>query len=103
MVNNAIGQQAAALYQNTAKIATAATSNAREDEVSFGTLFKAGMEKIVDTQEKSEKVSADAVIGKASPVDVVQAVTEAEVVLQTAKAITSRVISAYQDILRMPI
>ena len=104
MVNSAIGQQAAALYQNTAKIATGAvTSNAREDNVSFGTLFQAGLEKVVDTQKTSEKVSADAVMGKASPIDVVQALTEAEVVLQTAKSITTRVISAYQDIMRMPI
>lgn len=104
MTNNAIGQQAAALYQNTAKIANAGmVSSGQEDSVSFGSLMKAGLEKVIETQETSEKISADAVIGKASPVDVVQAVTEAEVVLQTAKSITTRVINAYQDIMRMPI
>ena len=104
MINNAIGQQAAALYQNTSKITQGGMmSGAREDNVSFGAMIKAGLDKVVETQEKSEQVSADAVLKKASPVDVVQAVTEAEVVLQTAKAITSRVINAYQDIMRMPI
>lgn len=104
MVNNTIGQQAAALYQNTANIASAGTTtNAREDEVSFGALFKAGLEEVVETQKASEKISAEAVIGKANPVDVVQAVTEAEIVLQTAKSITTRVITAYQEIMRMPI
>ena len=104
MVNNAIGQQAAALYQSTSKIATGGMmSNAREDNVSFGAMVKAGLEKVVDTQETSERISAEAVMNKASPVDVVRAVTEAEVVLQTAKSVSTRVISAYQDIMRMPI
>ena len=104
MVNNAIGQQAAALYQNTAKIAgSGLTSNAREDNVSFGAMVKAGLEQVVETQKTSEKISADAVMGKASPVDIVQAVTDAEVVLKTAKAVTTRVITAYKEIMQMPI
>ncbi len=103
MINNPIGQQAAALYQNTANIATSGVSNAREDEVSFGSLLKAGVEQIVDTQSKSEEMSAKAVTGEANIVDVVQAVTEAEVVLQTAVAVRDRVIGAYQEIMRMPI
>ena len=104
MINNAVQQQAAALYQNTSKIGEAGmVSNAREDNVSFGAMMKAGLEKVTETQAASEKISAEAVMGKASPVDVVQAVTEAEVVLQTAKSITTRVINAYQDIMRMPI
>jgi flagellar hook-basal body complex protein FliE len=103
MISNPIGQQAAALYQNTAKIATGGISNAREDQVSFGSLVKAGLEEIVDTQSKSEQMSAKAVTGEASVVDVVQAVTEAEVVLQTAVAVRDRVIGAYQEIMRMPI
>ena len=104
MINNPIGQQAAALYQNTSKIATGgAISNAREDQVSFGSLVKSGLEKIVDTQTKSEEMSAKAVTGEANVVDVVQAVTEAEVVVQTAVAVRDRVIGAYQEIMRMPI
>ena len=103
MINNPIGQQAAALYQNTAKIAVGGLSNARQDEVSFGSLVKAGLEQIVETQSKSEEMSAKAVTGEASVVDVVQAVTAAEVVIQTAVAVRDRVIMAYQDIMRMPI
>ena len=52
---NQVGLQAAHLYQNTAKIATGGVSNAREDQVSFGSLMKAGLEKVVETQEKSER------------------------------------------------
>jgi flagellar hook-basal body complex protein FliE len=103
-MNNIIGQQAASLYQNTAKIATIAPNGAdRDDQVSFGSMVKAGLGKVIDTQKTSEQVSAAALTGNATPIDVVQAVTEAEVVLQTAKSITTRVISAYQDVMRMPI
>lgn len=102
-MSNVIGQQAAALYQNTAKIAQGGMTAGNEDKVSFGAMVKAGVEKVVETQKKSEQLSADAVVGKANIADVVQAVTEAEVVVQTAKAVRDRVIGAYQEIMRMPI
>lgn len=103
MNTNMIGQQAAALYKNTANIASSGLSKGTEDQVSFGALFKAGLEEVITTQRASEKVSAAAVTGQANMTDVVQAVTEAEVVVQTAKAIRDRVVGAYQEILRMPI
>lgn len=104
-MTNVIGQQAANLYQNTAKIATngGLISSGTQNEVSFGALVKAGVEKVVETQKSSEKMSADAVIGKADITDVVQAVTEAEVTLQTMVAVRDKVIAAYQEIMRMPI
>ena len=61
------------------------------------------VEKVVETQKASEKMSADAVMGKADITDVVQAVTEAEVTLQTMVAVRDKVIGAYQEIMRMPI
>ena len=102
-MSNIIGQQAAALYKNTAKIATGGTSSARDDQVSFGSMVKAGLEKVVETQEKSEAMSAQAVTGTANITDVVAAVTEAEVVVQTAIALRDRVVGAYQEIMRMPV
>lgn len=104
MITNGIEQQAAALYQNTAKMATSGiTSSGDQDKISFGSMMKAGLEEVVQTQKKSEKMSADAVLGKVNIADVVQAVTEAEVVIQTAKAVRDRVVGAYQEIMRMPI
>lgn len=100
---NVIGQQAAALYKSTANMTGAGMSAGTEDKVSFGSMVRAGIEEVVETQKSSEKISADAVIGKADITDVVKAVTEAEVVLQTAMAVRDRVINAYQDIMRMPI
>src|SRR5437899_1784253 len=50
-----------------------------------------------------EAASLNAVTGKADMSEVVTAVTNAEVALQTVTAVRDRVIQAYQDILRMPI
>lgn len=101
-MDNTIGQ-AAALYQSASKIATDGVSSGGEDKVSFGSLLKAGVETVVETQKKSEAVSAAAVTGKADITDVVKAVNEAELTLQTMVAVRDKIISAYQDIMRMPI
>lgn len=53
--------------------------------------------------KKGEAVSAKAAVGKADLTEVVTAVTNAEVTLQTVTAVRDRVVNAYQEILRMPI
>jgi flagellar hook-basal body complex protein FliE len=102
-MENIIGQQAAALYKTASNMAKDSVSSGGEDKVSFGALMKAGVESVIETQEKSEAVSAAAVTGKADITDVVKAVNEAELTLQTMVAVRDRIISAYQDIMRMPI
>ena len=57
----------------------------------------------VDTLRQSESMSAKAVTGEADLTDVVQAVTSAELTLQTVVSVRDRMISAYQEIMRMPI
>jgi flagellar hook-basal body complex protein FliE len=52
---------------------------------------------------KSEQVSAAAVVGKADLTEVITAVTNAELTLQTATTVRDKVVQAYQEILRMPI
>ena len=101
-MSNTIGQ-AAALYQNASKIATDSVSSGNEDKVSFGSLLRSGIEEVVDTQKKSETISAAAVTGKADITDVVKATNEAEITLQTMVAVRDKIIAAYQDIMRMPI
>ena len=41
--------------------------------------------------------------GKADPVDVVTAISQTEVAIQGMVAVRDRVISAYEEIMRMPI
>ncbi len=50
-----------------------------------------------------EVASAQGAAGKGDVVQVVNAVTAAELTLETVVAIRDRVISAYQDIMKMPI
>ena len=50
-----------------------------------------------------EETSMKGLAGAADVADVVTAVTNAEVALQTVMAVRDRVIQAYQDIIRMPI
>ena len=73
------------------------------DKVNFGDLVKDVARDSVDTIRAGEKVSAQAVTGNATLTDVVQAITDAEMTLQTVVAVRDRMISAYQEIMRMPI
>ncbi|MEZ5831432.1 MAG: flagellar hook-basal body complex protein FliE [Dongiaceae bacterium] len=57
----------------------------------------------VDTTREAEKASLQAVEGKTDLQQVVNSVTAAELTVQTVTAVRDRVISAYQEILRMPI
>jgi flagellar hook-basal body complex protein FliE len=95
--------QAIGAYLNTAKIADKSAGGGDDDSFSFGSMIKGAIENVVKTQKTSEAVSAQAVLGKADLTDVVQAVTDAEMTLQTVMSVRDRLVSAYQDIMRMPI
>lgn len=104
MVDNiAKATQAIGAYMNTAKIADKGVSAGQDDSFSFGAMIKSAVDKVVTTQKASEAVSAQAVLGQASLTDVVQAVSEAEITLQTVMSVRDRLVAAYQDIMRMPI
>lgn len=60
-------------------------------------------ENSIDSGKKAEALSEKAVVGKADLMDVVQAVSNAELTLQTVVAVRDRVVNAYQEIMRMPI
>ncbi|MEQ8369254.1 MAG: flagellar hook-basal body complex protein FliE [Alphaproteobacteria bacterium] len=69
----------------------------------FAGMVKEALAGAVDAGRHSEAVSAQAVVGEAQLVDVVTAVSNAELALETVVAVRDRVIQAYQDVLRMPI
>ena len=89
-------------YANAAKIATSAAPQAKGSE-SFGKMLQDAASSVTDTLNKSEQASLQAVTGNADLASVTQAVTDAQVALQTVVAVRDRVISAYQDIIKMPI
>lgn len=69
----------------------------------FGDLVKTAAQDAIDTMHHGEKVSADAIIGKANLTDVVAATTEAELTLNTIVALRDQMISAYQKIMQTQI
>ena len=95
--------QAASAYANTAlnavnKVTGAGSSSDGEGSV-FGDLVKQGMQSTIDLQHKSEAVSGKALAGKADMTDVLQAVTDAEIALNTVLAVRDKVVQAYNNIM----
>lgn len=74
----------------------------REDGGSFGDVLEKATRDAIGTMHKSEQMSALGALGKADITDVVQAVNNAETTLQTVTALRDKVVTAYQEILRMP-
>jgi flagellar hook-basal body complex protein FliE len=97
-----IAANAAAAYANAATRVSSEGMAPRE-----GGDFSAALEKVarstIGTLRRGEDMTALAAVGKADINDVVQAVTNAEVALQTVTAVRDKVVNAYQEILRMPV
>lgn len=94
-------------YSATAKTAlgndSAKAASAAGDGPSFGSVLKSSLESAIDAQETSEKVSAKAIVGKADMTEVLQAVNDAEIALNTVLAVRDRVVQAYEQVMRTPI
>ena len=69
----------------------------------FADLMKGMMGEAVETGKQAEAVSAASLTGQAELVDVVTAISAAETTLETVIAVRDKVISAYQEISKMPI
>ncbi len=69
----------------------------------FADVLRGAVNDGVETLNRAEQVSRAAAAGKADVNEVITAVSEAELTLQTVVALRDRVIQAYQEILRMPI
>ena len=90
-------------YANTAARSVGNGLGVREDGPSFGDVLEKTARDTIGTMRKSENMSALAAVGKADITDVVQAVNNAETMLQTVTALRDKVVTAYQEILRMPV
>ena len=69
----------------------------------FADLVKGAIEEAKQIGEKSEQLSIAGITDRADISQVVTAVAEAEITLQTVVAIRDKVLDAYKDIIRMPI
>jgi flagellar hook-basal body complex protein FliE len=69
----------------------------------FGGMLARAMDGAVQTGHAAEAQAMQAISGNGSLTEVVQAISRAELALQTTTAIRDRVVQAYQDIMKMPI
>ena len=70
---------------------------------SFGAMVKEAVSALSKTSHNSDMQTHAAAAGKANIVDVVTAVAESEVAIDTLVSVRDKVISAYEEIMKMPI
>jgi len=91
-------------YSSIARLAgLGGASSAEAVRPSFGDMVGSGLRSLVDAGRKADSASQNFLVGKADVVDVVTAVADVEVAFDSLVAIRDRVISAYEEIMRMPI
>ena len=94
-------------YQMAARLAqaTAGTEDLKPnlDGPNFGQMVQDAVETVVDKGRDTDQKTIGLVEGKTDVVDVVTAISETEVALETMVTVRDRVISAYEEIMRMPI
>jgi flagellar hook-basal body complex protein FliE len=70
---------------------------------SFSSLVKEAVGALSKTTHNSDMQAQAAAAGKANMIDVVTAVAESEVAIDTLVSVRDKVISAYEEIMKMPI
>ena len=70
---------------------------------SFGAMLKDAVGSVLDAGHKSDAQAVAMAKGKANVMDVVTAVAETDVAVSTLVSVRDRVISAYEDIMKMPL
>jgi flagellar hook-basal body complex protein FliE len=92
---------AAEAYGRTAKGIVTDSSDASAP--SFGDTITQAAQQAVATGQAADTQAINAINGGGNLTDVVTALSQAQLTLQTATAIRDRVVQAYQDIMKMPI
>ena len=95
--------QVAAAYRTGGAAETAAAAAAATGGGGFGAALQRAVEGAVEAGHAADAGGVRALSGQGGVSDVVLAVSRAELALQTAVAVRDRVVSAYQDVMRMPI
>jgi flagellar hook-basal body complex protein FliE len=70
---------------------------------SFGAMLKEAMGGVLEAGRKSDAQTVAMASGKANVMDVVTAVAETDVAVSTLVSVRDKVISSYEDIMKMPI
>ena len=99
---------AANAYSNALRAAEALQKGVKqaspaEDLNSFGNLVTGAIEQVSEAGKKAEMTAGKVAEGKGNLVDLVTTIAETEVAMETLVTTRDRVISAYRDIMNMPI
>lgn len=100
---------AAAAYSNASRLINQAAKPQTDHLASIGQgpdfakFLTESVQGVVEAGKASDQMSLDLVNGKADIVDVVTAISQTEIAMETMVTIRDRVISAYEEIMRMPI
>lgn len=94
---------ASATKDATETSATPLIQEAAPSGVSFSDFMNSVGTNFADSLRGAEKTSMDGMLGKASTREVVEAVMSADQTLQTAMAFRDKIVSAYLEIVKMPI
>lgn len=94
----------AARHQAASEIGTGvAAPTGSASGPNFADFIQDALAEAVNTGHNAERVAVDAAAGDADIVDVVTAISAAEMTLETVVSVRDRMVSAYQEIMRMPI
>jgi flagellar hook-basal body complex protein FliE len=77
--------------------------DAQPHGLSFGDVLHQAISGVVHTGRKADHAIASAAVGKGDLVDVVTAISAAEMSLETLVAVRDQAIGAYQEVMRMNI
>ncbi len=91
----------ARMGEQTASLGRAAATP--DSAPNFSAVLKDVINAVSEAAQKSDAQSHAVANGRANMVDVVTAVAETETTVQTLVSVRDKVISAYEDILKMPI
>src|SRR3954470_5008425 len=75
----------------------------QDGDASFANLLTQAMGTVTDTGKAAHTAAMNTTSGRTDMIDIVTAVAESETAMQTLVSVRDRVISAYEDIMRMPI
>lgn len=99
--------RAAGAYQNKMKLAEGLPAmpslESEKASPSFSNILGESLQHAIDVNVRAEKMQVQALTGDVEITDLVTAIAEAELALNTVVNVRDRVIAAYQEIIRMPI
>ena len=93
---------ASRLMQDSGKTSTGALGQSTQTP-DFGKFLTDQLQGVMDAGKASDQMQLDLLNGKGNVVDVVTALSQTELAMQSMVAVRDKVISAYEEIMRMPI